>query len=123
MTTPVLAGAVCATVDPELWFPPAGGSTKAAKELCFTCPVRVACLEVAMASPVLGVWAGTTTQDRVRLAQLSGRRYLPVQNGPTACGTPAGARRHYRAGEKPCALCREGNRAAAQTRRAERRPA
>ncbi len=87
MTTPVLAGAVCATVDPELWFPPPGGSTKAAKELCFTCPVRVACLEVAMASPVLGVWAGTTTQDRVRLAQLSGRRYLPVQNGPTACGT------------------------------------
>jgi hypothetical protein len=76
-----------------------------------------------MASPVFGVWGGTTTRDRVRLAQVSGRRYLPVQNGPTACGTPAGARRHYRAGEKPCALCREGNRVAAQTRKAERRPA
>jgi hypothetical protein len=33
------------------------------------------------------------------------------------CGTTAGARRHYRAGEKPCPACLEANR---QIKRIER---
>lgn len=42
--------AVCATADPEAFFPTAGDSGQAALDICWDhCPVREACLEAAMA--------------------------------------------------------------------------
>ena len=41
------ARANCMGVDPELFFPERGSSTREAKEVCRGCVVRVECLEFA----------------------------------------------------------------------------
>ncbi len=71
-----LTGARCAEVgDPELWHPPRGNSAAAARAVCADCPVRAACLEVAMTTPVSGIWGGTSETERRGLARLQGRAY------------------------------------------------
>lgn len=51
--------APCAYVDPELWFPDKGESTKAAKAICRRCPVRAECLDYALTwHQRFGVWGG-----------------------------------------------------------------
>lgn len=39
--------AMCAQVDPELFFPTTGASSEPAKTICATCPVVEECLEYA----------------------------------------------------------------------------
>jgi WhiB family transcriptional regulator, redox-sensing transcriptional regulator len=62
--------AACRDVDPELFFP-AGNAGPAllqiaqAKLVCAACPVRIPCLEWAMAShQEAGVWGGTSEDER-----------------------------------------------------------
>lgn len=57
--------AVCASIDPELWFPPRGGNPSPAKKICDTCPVQAECLEYGAAEPV-GIWGGLSARDRLR---------------------------------------------------------
>ena len=68
-----LSGALCAQVDPELFWPSKGGPTKAAKQVCAQCPVREACLEAALALTMdedrSGIWGGTTERERRRIRQ------------------------------------------------------
>jgi DNA-binding GntR family transcriptional regulator len=66
--------AACATVDPELFFPEPGQvpQAAAAKAICAGCAVRGPCLETALHGPQahqdhIGIFAGTTASDRVRL--------------------------------------------------------
>jgi WhiB family redox-sensing transcriptional regulator len=50
------------------FFPGRGASTEAAKAVCVACPVRVECLEHALADPELvGVWGGTSDRERRRM--------------------------------------------------------
>jgi hypothetical protein len=70
--------AVCAQVDPELFFfDVAGGSPqkiKQAKEICVTCPIINECREEAITKKVglfdggsafvVGIWGGTTEAER-----------------------------------------------------------
>lgn len=73
---PDLAGALCAQLaDPELFFPKKGESLDPALEVCAECPVRLACLEYAMANPVAGIWGGTSHKQRVDLAHRQGQPY------------------------------------------------
>lgn len=59
--------AACTTTDPEIFFPgrrsaDAGGEAKA---ICANCPVRVECLEYALATrQEWGVWGGTNEHER-----------------------------------------------------------
>jgi WhiB family redox-sensing transcriptional regulator len=63
-----MTGGVCAQVDPELWFPEKGGSTRAAKALCARCPVRPECLAYALTHDErFGIWGGTSERDRRRM--------------------------------------------------------
>ncbi|RAY12549.1 WhiB family transcriptional regulator [Actinomadura craniellae] len=68
-----MAWAACRTEDPELFFPvgtlrPAEEQTRRAAEVCRGCPVRVECLDYALATRQRhGVWAGTTGEERDRL--------------------------------------------------------
>lgn len=63
-----MAEAVCAQVDPELFYPEKGGSTRAAKSVCLTCSVWVQCLEYALAHDErFGIWGGTSERERHRL--------------------------------------------------------
>ena len=63
--------AICASADPEAWFPPKGSSTREAKRVCRGgsgrpgCPVRAQCLEYALANDDrFGVWGGYSERER-----------------------------------------------------------
>jgi WhiB family redox-sensing transcriptional regulator len=60
----------CREVDPELFFPigttgPAAAQVESAKAVCMICPVRVECLEWALATGQdAGVWGGLSEEER-----------------------------------------------------------
>ena len=58
----------CMGVDPELFFPERGASTREAKEVCRGCVVRVDCLEFAIANgEKFGIWGGMSERERRRV--------------------------------------------------------
>ena len=58
----------CVGVDPDLFFPERGGSTREAKEVCRGCVVREDCLEFALANgEKFGIWGGLSERERRRL--------------------------------------------------------
>lgn len=62
---------VCATTDPELFFPLGqGASAKGAKELCAGCPFLRPCLAFALTHAVSGIWGGTHEKQRRHLRQV-----------------------------------------------------
>jgi WhiB family redox-sensing transcriptional regulator len=51
-----------------VFFPESEEAAEEAKEICAECPVRIACLEHALASHERdGVWGGATERERRRL--------------------------------------------------------
>lgn len=57
--------ALCAEVDPELFFPAQGASTRPAKKLCHSCAVREPCLlEALLRREEYGVWGGMSAHER-----------------------------------------------------------
>lgn len=57
----------CREVDAELFFidtddDPA--TAKMVKELCMSCPARLACFEYAVNNARFGIWGGTTERER-----------------------------------------------------------
>jgi hypothetical protein len=68
--------ALCAHVDPRVFFPKKGGSAHEAKRICGICPVREECLEITMsieenlcASERYGVFGGLSPKERAALAR------------------------------------------------------
>ena len=58
----------CLGVDPDLFFPERGASTREAKEVCRGCVVREACLEYALANgEKFGIWGGMSERERRRI--------------------------------------------------------
>ena len=58
----------CLGVDPDLFFPERGASTKEAKEVCRGCVVREDCLEYALSnSEKFGIWGGMSERERRRI--------------------------------------------------------
>ena len=55
--------ALCAQVDPELWFPEVGEPAREAKAICAACPVRATCLDVFGDLPY-GVVGGQSAKQR-----------------------------------------------------------
>lgn len=68
----------CLGVDPDLFFPERGASTREAKEVCHGCVVRLDCLEFALVNgEKFGIWGGLSERERRRLRRQraqSGRR-------------------------------------------------
>lgn len=57
--------AVCAGVDPELFFPEIGQPARAARRICASCPVQTECLETALRlGDVYGIWGNTSRGER-----------------------------------------------------------
>jgi WhiB family redox-sensing transcriptional regulator len=55
-------------VDPDLFFPERGASTKEAKAVCQGCVVREDCLEYALANgEKFGIWGGLSERERRRI--------------------------------------------------------
>lgn len=64
----------CVGVDPELFFPGRGESSKEAKAVCQDCPVKVDCLEYALANAEkFGVWGGASERERRRMRSMRRR--------------------------------------------------
>ena len=60
--------AECKGMDPDLFFPERGASTREAKEVCRGCVVREDCLEYALANgEKFGIWGGLSERERRRL--------------------------------------------------------
>ena len=58
----------CLGVDPDLFFPERGASTREAKEVCKGCVVRAECLEYALANgEKFGIWGGMSERERRRI--------------------------------------------------------
>jgi WhiB family redox-sensing transcriptional regulator len=58
----------CLGVDPDLFFPERGASTREAKEVCRGCVVRDECLEFALANgEKFGIWGGMSERERRRI--------------------------------------------------------
>lgn len=59
--------ALCAQIDPEIMFPPKGGSTREAKSVCALCEVRTECLNWAIENQErFGVLGGMSERERRR---------------------------------------------------------
>lgn len=78
--------AACAEVDPELFFPqetedwagrinPTYKNVAEAKKICSECPLKTPCLVYAIENRELGIWGGTTEDNRTSMRRgiLSGR--------------------------------------------------
>jgi len=58
----------CLGVDPDLFFPERGASTREAKAVCRSCEVRAECLEYALAhGEKFGIWGGLSERERRRV--------------------------------------------------------
>ncbi|CAB5065842.1 unannotated protein [freshwater metagenome] len=58
----------CLGVDPDLFFPERGASTKDAKAVCQGCIVREDCLEYALTNrEKFGIWGGLSERERRRI--------------------------------------------------------
>jgi WhiB family transcriptional regulator, redox-sensing transcriptional regulator len=67
----------CTEVDPEIFFPERGGSSKAARAVCSNCDVRMQCLEYALNNKEqFGIWGGTSERERRRLRKERATRRL-----------------------------------------------
>lgn len=72
---PWMASASCASTDPDLFFPDAGGGDFVqAKKVCAACPVKLQCLEYALNErEVYGIWGGLGKNER-RALRIARRR-------------------------------------------------
>jgi len=58
----------CMGVDPDLFFPERGASTREAKEVCRGCVVKDDCLDYALDNgEKFGIWGGMSERERRRL--------------------------------------------------------
>ena len=75
----------CLGVDPDLFFPERGASTREAKEVCRGCAVRGDCLEYALANAErFGIWGGLSERERRRIRrQYSQERKLEESDAAT----------------------------------------
>jgi WhiB family redox-sensing transcriptional regulator len=69
----------CMGVDPDLFFPERGSSTREAKEVCRGCVVREDCLEFALTNgEKFGIWGGLSERERRRIRR---RRNIERREG------------------------------------------
>lgn len=58
----------CMGVDPDLFFPERGASTREAKSVCRGCVVQNECLEYALVNgEKFGIWGGLSERERRRI--------------------------------------------------------
>ena len=82
----------CLGVDPDLFFPERGASTKEAKEVCRGCVVREDCLEYALSnSEKFGIWGGMSERERRRIRRARAIARRSAASAAAAASTSATA--------------------------------
>lgn len=67
--------ALCAQVDPEMFFPEKGGSTREAKKVCSNCSAKQECLAYALKNDErFGIWGGLSERERRKLKKPTERQ-------------------------------------------------
>lgn len=60
--------ALCAEVDPEIFFPETGQKTTVVKNICKACVVKVECLEYSLQNKErFGIWGGLSERERRKI--------------------------------------------------------
>ena len=78
----------CLGVDPDLFFPESGASTREAKEVCRGCVVRADCLEYALANgEKFGIWGGMSERERRRIRRQRALARAAAANGTSTSAT------------------------------------
>ena len=73
-----LGQANCMGVDPDLFFPERGSSTREAKEVCRGCVVREDCLDYAIArNEKFGIWGGLSERERRKVRRVRAGVVVP----------------------------------------------
>lgn len=107
--------ALCAQVEPDLFFPEKDGRASIAKKVCMACEVRAECLEYALANDERhGVWGGISETGR---RKLRAKPQQPGEKDLAPCGTTGAYQRHVRRGEPIDDECREASRLYSANRR------
>lgn len=70
MSTEWMAEGNCHDESPSVFFPSDGVGVEFARRICATCPVKLECLEYALANGIdHGVWGGASERERRRIAR------------------------------------------------------
>jgi WhiB family redox-sensing transcriptional regulator len=70
MGTEWMAEGNCRNESPSVFFPSDGVGVDFARRICATCPVKLECLEYALANGIdHGVWGGASERERRRIAR------------------------------------------------------
>lgn len=74
--------AACRGVDPDIFYPEQGESTKLARAICQLCKIKEECLEFALQNQELfGIWGGKSVRERKVI--LKARKKAAHSNGGT----------------------------------------
>lgn len=96
--------AACSGSNADLFFPERGADQRPAKAICARCPVRLDCLEWALANgETSGIWGGLNERERRRGHHDKRAHECPL----TVTGSTAGVQRHRKLGQNPCKACRK----------------
>jgi WhiB family redox-sensing transcriptional regulator len=80
----------CRREEPDLWFAESPTDLERAKALCASCPIRLACLAVAVhRAEFAGVWGGHIF-DRGRIVPYKRARGRPRKHQPARAASPGG---------------------------------
>ena len=83
----------CHLVDPDLFFPERGASTREAKAVCRGCEVRGECLEYALAhGEKFGIWGGLSERERRRVRRQRALERLSSGRATVLVATDVAAR-------------------------------
>ena len=85
--------AACKGMNPELFFLTRGESSKAAKAVCATCPVRQPCYDAGVDED-FGIWGGVTRKER-QMAEKGHTNGRIRVRGCWRCGMPVNGNDHY----------------------------
>ncbi|MGW6598477.1 WhiB family transcriptional regulator [Streptomyces sp. NPDC055036] len=110
----VTSAASCATSDhdPELWHSIDPPDEAAAKQICGTCPLLLACQAHAIDNDErFGTWGALTAGDRHRLRTTDGSWLDAASRVRLPCGTARAYSAHHKFGETPCDVCVAGHEA------------
>ena len=102
----------CLGVDPDLFFPERGASTKEAKSVCGGCEVKSECLEYALRhGEKFGIWGGMSERERRRIRRqraLVRRGLASAWRDAPGVGTRPGQSAGVVAGKLPRAVADPG---------------
>ena len=77
----------CAHRDPAMFFPSDGVGVEVARKACEGCPVKVQCLEYAIAERIdHGVWGGSSERERRRIIRSRAQATAQATAQPVAIG-------------------------------------